>query len=54
MPFGLTNRPSIFLELISVDLNGLEKYAAAYIDDILIFSATKKDHLRHVQNLSQI
>ena len=36
MPFGLANAPGIFQELISVVLHGLENFAMAYLDDIII------------------
>ena len=38
MPFGLCNAPQIFSELMSVVLQGLDSFALAYLDDILIFS----------------
>lgn len=49
MPFGLSNAPSIFQELMSVVLEGLSHFAIAYLDDILIFSETVEGHLHHIQ-----
>ena len=49
MPFGLANAPGIFKQLMSVVLGGLEQFAMAYLDDILIFSASINEHLRHLK-----
>ena len=51
MPFGLTNAPSVFQELMSVVLEGMDRYALAYLDDVLIFSKTKEEHLKHIENV---
>ena len=48
MPFGLCNAPSLFQELMSNVLEGLD-FCFAYIDDILIFSTTIEEHLKHIQ-----
>lgn len=49
MPFGLTNAPAVFSELMAVVLDGLESFAIAYLDDILVFSSTLEEHLEHTQ-----
>ena len=49
MPFGLCNAPSVFQHLMSIVLNGCQKFATAYLDDILIFSETKEEHFKHIQ-----
>ena len=54
MPFGLTDAPSVFQRLIQQVLMGLNpesgtSFVAAYIDDILVFSTTIQEHLRHLQ-----
>ena len=48
MPFGLSNAPSVFMMLMSIVLGGLESFAVAYIDDVLIFSETLEEHWKHV------
>ena len=48
MPFGLSNAPAVFQELMSVVLQGCNNFATAYLDDILIFSATLEEHLEHL------
>ncbi|MCG7876478.1 MAG: DDE-type integrase/transposase/recombinase [Candidatus Thiodiazotropha taylori] len=49
MPFGLSNAPAIFQELMAVVLQGLGHFATAYLDDILIFSETLEKHLSHLE-----
>ena len=44
-PFGLTKAPAIFQELMARVLEGLDQFTVAYLDDILIFSATLEEHL---------
>jgi hypothetical protein len=49
MPFGLTNAPVIFQHLMNdIFLEFLNDFVVGYLDDILIFSKTKKDHEKHV------
>ncbi|KAL4232960.1 hypothetical protein ACF0H5_007648 [Mactra antiquata] len=49
MPFGLANAPSVFQELMSIVLEECREFAFAYLDDIIIFSPTVDEHLRHIQ-----
>ena len=48
MPFGLSNAPAVFQELMSVVLQGYSNVTTAYLDVIMIFSATLKEHLEHL------
>ena len=50
MPFGLCNAGATFQREMERLLNGL-KFAIAYIDDILIHSATVDDHLGHLDEV---
>ena len=49
MPFGLANAPSVFMMLMNIVLSGLEGFACAYINDILIFSETLEQHMKNIQ-----
>ena len=48
MPFGLSNIPAVFQELMFVVLQGYSNFASAYLDDILIFCANLEEHLKHL------
>ena len=51
MPFGLRNAPPTFQRAMTRALNGLDHCATVYIDDILIFSRDKKEHLQHLDQV---
>ena len=51
MPFGLQGAPATFQRLMDQVLRGVGDFAAAYLDDIVIFSETWEDHLTHVHSV---
>nr|GEX79954.1 putative reverse transcriptase domain-containing protein [Tanacetum cinerariifolium] len=54
MPYGLTNAPEIFMELMNrLCRPNIDKFMIVFIDDVLIYSRTWEEHemhLRHVIN----
>jgi hypothetical protein len=54
MPFSLTNAPAQFQAYINKALVGLvDVTCIVYLDDVLIFSETKKEHVSHVREVLQ-
>ena len=46
MPFGLTNVPAIFQQLMQSYLGNLHLcYCIVYLDDVIVFSKTPEEHL---------
>ncbi|GJZ49284.1 putative nucleotidyltransferase, ribonuclease H [Tanacetum coccineum] len=52
MPFGLTNAPAIFMDLINrVCRSMLDKFVIVFIDDILVYFKSKKEHEAHLREV---
>jgi hypothetical protein len=50
MSFGLTNAPAYFMYLMNkAFMEYLDKFVMVFIDDILIFSKTEKEHKKHLR-----
>jgi len=51
-PFGMTGAPATFQRYINDSLREyLDVFCTAYLDDILIYSRTRKEHLEHVRKV---
>ena len=50
MPFGLQGAPATFQRLMDCVIRGLE-FAAAYLDDLIVFSESWEDHLIHIRSV---
>jgi hypothetical protein len=54
VPFGLKNSPATFVACMNETLRGLiGDFLYVYMDDIIIFSKTKEEHLKHLEILFQ-
>jgi hypothetical protein len=53
MPFGFKNAPAKFQRVMDAELqeSGCLTFAFAYIDDLLIASDTREEHVEHVDKL---
>ena len=52
VPFGLKNAPAAFQKYINQALSGLiDKICLAYLDDILIYGKTFKEHKRNLRTV---
>ena len=54
MPFGVTNAPSIFMDLMNrVFSSFLDKFVVIFIDDILIYSKKEEEYAEHLRIVLQ-
>ena len=51
MPFGLSGAPASFQKLMDRILRGSQEYSEAYLDDVVIFSETLEEHLKHLTDI---
>jgi hypothetical protein len=55
VPFGLTNAPVIFMNLMNkIFMPYLDKFVIVFVDDILINSKDKEEHAKHLWIALQI
>nr|GFC09154.1 putative reverse transcriptase domain-containing protein [Tanacetum cinerariifolium] len=54
MPFGHTNAPAVFMDLMNrIFHEFLDKFVIVFIDDILVFSKSKEEHEDHLRTVLQ-
>nr|GFB32615.1 RNA-directed DNA polymerase homolog [Tanacetum cinerariifolium] len=55
MPLGLTNAPTIFMDLLNrVCKPYLDKFVIVFIDDILMYSKDEKEHEEHLKAILEV
>jgi transposase InsO family protein len=55
MPFGLTNAPATFQRSMNHTFRDiLFKFALCYLDDLIVYSKTFEDHIRHLDTVFQL
>ncbi len=54
LPFGLTNGPASYQQYMNdILFQYINNFCQVYLDDILIYSKTKKEHVQHVRQILQ-
>ena len=55
IPFGLTNAPATFMNMVNNVLSKcLDKFVLVFIDDNLIYSRNEKEHEEHLRRVLKI
>ena len=49
MLFGLCGAPAMFQRMMDQVIRGMHQFASAYLDDLIIISTTREDHLTHLR-----
>ena len=54
IPFGLCNAPAQFQRYMETCIDGIDgDFVMPYLDDLLVFSSSFEDHVKHVQSVLQ-
>ncbi|MBW0505190.1 hypothetical protein O181_044905 [Austropuccinia psidii MF-1] len=54
MPFGLINAPASFQNLVNdIFADFLDVFVVVYLDDIMVFSSSEEEHIKHVTSVLQ-
>ena len=54
MSFGLINAPAVFMDYMNWIFRAyLNKFMVVFIDDILIYSKAKEEHVEHLRTVLQ-
>src|SRR6266576_2602635 len=51
VPFGTADSMSAFVGAMNIVLRDMDTFCKAYVDDLIIYSRTYKDHLQHIQQV---
>ena len=55
LPFGLRNAPATFQRAMDIILSTVKwRFCLVYLDDIIVFSASREDHLKHLRTVFQL
>ena len=55
MPFGFTNAPAVFMDLMNRVFHAyLDQFVVVFIDDILVYSKNAQEHEHHLRIVLQI
>ena len=53
MPFGLNGPPASFQRMMDLVIDGMQDFTAAYLDDLVVYSDSWEDHLKHLKMMLQ-
>ena len=51
MPFGLKNAPAVFQRFVDMVFHDLKPFTHVYIDDLIVFSNSIADHVKHLTSV---
>ena len=51
MPFGLSVALAMFQDMMDQNLTGLGNFVRVYLDDVIVYSSERTEHLSHLQQV---